>query len=134
MTSKVIKEAQYIIKQTDSSGILVNEEVHPGDSLESTIIDRSRELESINPEYITTWQFEGKIVEEIVLPGTVVEIPLPTGSRFFDVEGSGFLVSSATLNGIPLIQHFFAESVQIGDVVQFFDEDNNLVAEMVWKG
>jgi len=130
MIETVVEASRYLIEQYDTSNTLVNSEVHlSSDVDEQFVSDRAAELEATSPELKTIWFKVGEVKESVFLPGTVVEIPIPSDAVIYDVENAE--VDRITRNDEELEKYFYLPDMVSGDVINFYDSDNVLVAQQI---
>jgi len=130
MIETVIETSRYLIEQYDINNALVNSEVFLASDVDIQFVsDRAAELEAAAPELKTIWFRIGDVRESTFLPGTVVEIPIPTEATFYDVQGVE--VVRATRNGEELEEHFYLPDRVSGDIINFYDANDVLVAQQI---
>jgi len=130
MIETVVETSRYLIEQYDTSNTLVNSEVYlTSDVDEQFVSDRAAELEAVSPELKTIWFRIGDVRESTFLPGTVVELPIPSDAIIYDVEGAE--VDRITRNDEELEKYFYLPDMVSGDVINFYDSDNVLVAQQI---
>ena len=123
MIQKVLKEAEYVI--THGSTI----ELYPAaTTLEADVIARAQELEAADPTVTTTWHLQSKVIEEVFLPGSVVET-VTDNDRLYSITGA--VAERALRNGTEELElRFYLGDPQSGDIIDFLDAEGNLVAEI----
>jgi len=129
ITHRETEPAKYIIEQRDVEGAIIYTEEIPISSGQDAAEIRATELERLKPSLNTTWYLRGALTEARELPGIVTSKFVDTAT-LYDVQGVDAV--RASVNGADLELRFFVQlATEPGQIVEFYDKDDRLVAEVV---
>jgi len=127
VAQRIFKDAEYVIIQADPvTNASITTVFRDKNTPEADIIAEAQNLDQTNPGLRTVWFLRGITTEEVFLPGTV-NVQAVAGGLSVNIVGAD--AETATINGNPLSLVFYLDSANPGDVIQFFNEQNELIAE-----